>query len=273
VVTDDPVELLLSRSNGIFLWVKLVLKGLTEAHSKEDFEAYLSSIGEIADLNKSYLTELSRLPPAEIKWVKEVCLWVLAAKRALTVEELRSAVEGSLNTQYDCFTEFLQVQCGSLLTLVKIGNDEQQVVTVQFVHETFRSFLVDSKRFGEQFYFSQDEANAHVGAACVHLLCAPGAEDKISTEYCAAFMVDHLLDSKMPLCQYPNIVLDLQTLFDSGRVELIVVYAILSINTFNFYNNHSTSAEDSILGETSHGGCGEAEMRLKSTLTLLKDRQ
>ena len=164
----DPIRFFADQSNGIFLWVTLVLQQLESAKSRKVFELYLKSFSKApGDMDKLYTNVLSRMVPEDQKWAKEVLKWVLLSPRALAIEELQAVVEKTVEDEHDDFRDFLEVQCGSFLRFVNLPD----LPTVQFIHETFRTFITDPTSPCPSFFFIEvDSSNAQIALSCLDAL-------------------------------------------------------------------------------------------------------
>src|SRR5579862_4241467 len=110
----EPVQFFLSNSNGIFLWVVLLLEQLSKA-SKTVFQKYVRDVTQApSDMTQLYINILEYLNGEQRRWVREMLYWIVAPRRQLTVKELQSAVEWCLEDELESFEEFLHLQCGSI---------------------------------------------------------------------------------------------------------------------------------------------------------------
>jgi len=84
----DPIPFFLSNSNGIFLWVVLLLDQLSKA-SRALFQKYVHDVTEApSDMTQLYANILHCLDSEQRRWLREILLWVLASKRQLAIKEL-----------------------------------------------------------------------------------------------------------------------------------------------------------------------------------------
>jgi hypothetical protein len=68
---------------------------------------------------------------------------------------------------------FLEIQCGSVLRVVLSQTEKSAVVSapqpieaLQVIHETFRSFLMDSHKCGMEFFIDEEAAHTHIAFEC-----------------------------------------------------------------------------------------------------------
>lgn len=82
-------ETLLSKSGGMFLWVRLVRDALKSCQTTEDVEETLKSLPEGLDaVYERVLERLDSLPDAQKKRAIQILRWSLFARRPLTVDQL-----------------------------------------------------------------------------------------------------------------------------------------------------------------------------------------
>src|SRR6266496_2507282 len=123
-------------------------------------------------------------------WVKIILRLLIVSIRELEVAELQAAVETWINDERYNFKEFLEVECGSFLHLLPSSRGG---ITVQMIHETFASFLVDSRRSQlSEYLIDKSEAHSEVAALCLDVLCSATSESNIFLEYALNSWVCHL---------------------------------------------------------------------------------
>lgn len=95
--TERLQEALLEKSDGMFLWVSLAIKEImANCHdaTNEDLEELINDLpfGLKGLYEKSWIKLLESLPTKKISLAKRVLVWLLLAKRALTIPELTIAL-------------------------------------------------------------------------------------------------------------------------------------------------------------------------------------
>ena len=165
----DPVQYFVSKSNGIFLWVALVIQQLSKAKSKKVFETYLNSFSASpGDMNILYANVLSRMDAEDQRWAKEILKRILVSPGSLTVEGLQGVVGESLEDEHDEFRYFLEIQCGSFIRLVSIHG----FLVIQLIHDTFRTFLIEpARQCPAKFSIDLDAWNVELLFYYVLILC------------------------------------------------------------------------------------------------------
>jgi tetratricopeptide (TPR) repeat protein len=187
----DPVQYFVYKSDGIFLWVTLALQQLSNAKSRKIFETYLNGFSKApGEMDKLYANVLSRMDTEDQRWAKEILKWILVSPNGLTIEELRGAVEKSMDDEHDDFKDFLEIQCGSFLRFVTLPD----VVIVQLIHETFRTFLVDpTSPRPSGFSIDIDAWIPQVLLLCLDTLSTENLRETAFATYASASWVDHLV--------------------------------------------------------------------------------
>ena len=189
----EPVQFFLNNSNGIFLWVVLLLEQLSKA-SRTIFQKYVRDVAQApSDMTQLYINILQHLNPEQRQWVREILPWILAPRRQLTVKELQSAVEWCLDDELDSFEEFLRLQCGSIFIVAGMSAKEE---TVQIVHETLRAFLEDPELCPSDLHVTTDSVHKHLVASGLQILMAKNTEDEPIFEYLAENWNYHLINVK-----------------------------------------------------------------------------
>ncbi|KAK0765966.1 hypothetical protein N5P37_001907 [Trichoderma harzianum] len=88
----DLVSRIVDKSNGSFIWIRLVLQELETAFTNEDVEAILEEVP--SDLHEMYARVLKSIEKDKrrAKLAKSILKWITLAQRPMTIEELRGAV-------------------------------------------------------------------------------------------------------------------------------------------------------------------------------------
>ena len=213
LVRPPIVNLLRSRSNGMFLWVALMIKDLKSKLSVYEIQDALLALPE--GLDKLYERILRRLHTSLKPSPKELCLrvlrWVVSATRPLKMEELEEALkleyigatplfgfdQALLYTERD-----IELVCGSLLT-VRSG-------AVQLIHLSARDFLQNpSVRLNidealQQYLVDVPSVSLQITSHCVkYLMSRCSTPDMLPAENdrSATYNVGRLKQS-LPLLDY-----------------------------------------------------------------------
>jgi len=174
----SPIEVIAEKANGIFLWTALMLDMLERTVSAKAFKATLEETPSTMDRVYDEVLQRSR-ESGNYKWIKEIVGFVMAAASPLTVSEIKTAVELSLQDEMYNMEDFLRSECGTMLDLIpKFGPNPGTSYEVQISHETFQAYLIDpTKPHGE--IFSPAAAHAKLALACLRRLMTEcgGAEN------------------------------------------------------------------------------------------------
>lgn len=152
---EEVERSILSRVNGVFLWVDIVVKQLLQhlddGRTREDIRSLLNSVPK--DLGLVYQRLLESIEPHEQQRTFTLLQWVLLAKRPLSPLELYVALSFSPPRRYSSLKEWkasgdaiktesqarqvLRSQSRGLLRFCNEGGKD----TVHFVHESLREYL------------------------------------------------------------------------------------------------------------------------------------
>ena len=151
----DPIAYFQTYANGIFLWVVLVLEQLEKCKSRSAFQKGLDDFSAASgSMDKLYLNIISKVSEEDQPWVREITRWVFVVQRQCLESDLQKAVEWRLGDSLADFRGFLEVECGSILHLPPWSDNSDR--PVQFVHETFRSFLLKEGKCPTEFLIRED---------------------------------------------------------------------------------------------------------------------
>jgi hypothetical protein len=213
LVRSSVVKSLRSRSNGMFLWVALMIKDLKSKVSVYEIQDALQALPE--GLDKMYERILRRLHTSLKPSPKELCLrvlrWIVIATRPLKIQELEEALklEYTGATRLFGFDKALlyterdiELACGSLLT-VRSG-------TVQLIHLSARDFLQNpSIRLNledalHQYLIDVPAVNLQISSHCVSYLksrCLPEDMLPVGNDRSPPYDI-HRVRQSLPLLDY-----------------------------------------------------------------------
>jgi tetratricopeptide (TPR) repeat protein len=168
----DPLEFFHQKANGIFL---VVLHQLSQTKTRSTFKKYIKGFEEASgDMEGLYSSVLSRIVGEDEIWIREILKWVVVAQRKLDINELREAMEWSLQDKHSDFRGFLEVEGGSLVHIIP---EQDQI---ELVHETLKSFVVNAKGCPPQFYVDEVEANYDIAQKCLGFLSSKNPDSSVS---------------------------------------------------------------------------------------------
>ncbi|KAI1324505.1 hypothetical protein F5Y16DRAFT_402357 [Xylariaceae sp. FL0255] len=131
---------IMKRSEGNFLWAKLVLEEVMSCHTEEDIRKVLEEIPD--DMTQMYERMESNLLRTIRQSDKELIIrlleWCICAQRPLSLKELSQA----LQPEYSGFLDFkrtIQDTCGQF---IQVGQDGK----VKILHYTAREYLARSSK-------------------------------------------------------------------------------------------------------------------------------
>ncbi|UKZ77190.1 hypothetical protein TrVFT333_004909 [Trichoderma virens FT-333] len=160
--TGNLVARIVEKSNGSFIWIRLVLKELEKAFTDADVEAVLEEVP--SDLHEMYARILTSIEKnkRQAKLAKSILKWITLAQRPMTIEELRGAVQMDIQALPQKMVHATVVACGEFILI-----DQNQ--KLHLVHETARQFLCRAD-LGSQFAVSPAKDHGHLAALCLSYL-------------------------------------------------------------------------------------------------------
>ena len=129
----------LEKSEGCFLWVRLVLDELNTAWSAQHVDKILEEIPQDMDpLHTRAIAVMSAKPPYARELARATIVTTICSIRPLTVEELRAALETSRGDEIHDLQGAIASLYAQLVYIDKSGR-------VMMVHLTARTFLINVK--------------------------------------------------------------------------------------------------------------------------------
>jgi hypothetical protein len=130
---NELVRTILKKSEGSFIWTRLVLNELAEANSEKEVAAILTNVpGKMEPLYARTLLLMSRAKRGK-SLASAILSWVTCASRPLSTEELTAALNMYLQEDITRLDASILAVCGQLVTVDRFNK-------VQLVHETVRDW-------------------------------------------------------------------------------------------------------------------------------------
>ncbi|KAI1173966.1 hypothetical protein F4777DRAFT_413626 [Nemania sp. FL0916] len=201
------VDMILQKSDGIFLWAALMMDRLDDCYSIEDMESIVKGVpGQMNDFYSDIVGKIEQSANADL--AKSILKWIVSAPDPLSIDELREAVKLDINrTLLTTGSEAAVSQiCRNLVT---VNSDAQ----VQLMHQTAKTYLMSKD---SNFYISKRQAHEDIALVCLTYLNGSSFQPRNSRR-------THMIDN--------NVVA-----FDR--------YAVLH---FSYHMEHSRSVSRSVL--------------------------
>lgn len=182
-------EDIMERSNGVFLWVVLVIEELLDAwEASESIAGLRTKLAAIPeDLDDFFARMLRKIPRSQFSETVAVFKCVLAALRPLTLRELRVALAFGSDDSFESIAEMrssdkvvhvddglerrVQSCCGGLIEITK------ESFTVQVIHQTVLDYLLAPNRLQSVLAdlpaFTRAQCHQYLLQACVKYLSVP----------------------------------------------------------------------------------------------------
>ena len=163
---EFTIELILEKSSGCFLWVRLVLQELRRVHTAAEIRQVLEDVpSDMDELYMRILDQMSSLPYGK-RLAKAILTWTVCSARPLSTDELYHALQIDINDHIDSVQRSIASSCGQLVYV-------DATCRVQMVHQTARDFLLRSDNESE---FAIDRRTGHKTLAMVCLKYLSGSE-------------------------------------------------------------------------------------------------
>ena len=164
------VSKVLTKSNGCFLWVRLIHQQLKQVHTSGEVHQVLEDVP--SDMNTLYsrITESMSAAQYGKRIAKAILTWTVCTLRPLSSDELHYALQTDMNEGIDDMKRSITSSCGELVYVDPHGQ-------VRMIHQTARDFLLQNSGDSE---FGIDGRRGHkqLAMTCLRYLC--GKEMKAS---------------------------------------------------------------------------------------------
>ncbi|OTA80149.1 hypothetical protein M434DRAFT_86684 [Hypoxylon sp. CO27-5] len=132
------LERILEKSQGCFLWVRLILDELDTVWTLKLVEQVLDEVPQEMDMVYRRAVDIMSSKPAHAKAIaKAILVWTVCAITPMTLPELQAALELDIGTTVEDPESALSSLCAQLIYVDKRGR-------VLMVHLTAKTFLLDA---------------------------------------------------------------------------------------------------------------------------------
>ncbi|KAI0430593.1 hypothetical protein F5Y09DRAFT_307344 [Xylaria sp. FL1042] len=155
------VDLILKKSDGIFLWAALIMDRLDDCYSIEDMESVLKGVpSEMNDFYADIVGKIEQSTNADL--AKCILKWIISAPEPLSVDELREAVK--LDIKRTLLTTGSQAALSQICRNLVLVNGDRQV---QLMHQTVKTYLTSKD---SNFYIPKRQAHEDIALVCLNYL-------------------------------------------------------------------------------------------------------
>lgn len=167
---DLILESILEKSDGCFLWVRLVMDELKRVHTAAEVQRVLQEVP--IDMDDLYVRILDKMETLQYgkRLAQAILVWAACAARPLTVEELQKAVELDIDDDVDSIERAIASTCGQLVYIDSNG-------CVQMIHQTARDFLL-RQRDDLEYTIGKNEGNKRLVLVCLRCLASSDGDGK-----------------------------------------------------------------------------------------------
>jgi WD40 repeat protein len=159
-------KLLLAKSSGCFLWVRLALQELRRASTRAGIQQILEETpSDMDDLYNRILDSVySRAREKEM--IMAILDWTACAARPLTTSELYHALKLDMNDEIDDdIQRFIENNCGQIVVIESSDH-------VRMIHSTARDFLFSPKNTSA-IRLGRKVGHKRLATVCLKYLCGP----------------------------------------------------------------------------------------------------
>ncbi|KAK3365588.1 hypothetical protein B0T24DRAFT_669813 [Lasiosphaeria ovina] len=171
-VTDNGdqgsmLDELVQRSQGSFLWTKIVLKELEFAFSKKDVNEILQEVpSEMAYHYKAIFRQMSQHNGRKKHLIQAMIAWTVCGVRPLLKAEFERALLIDVGEDITGnVSRTVEGLCSQILTVNKQG-------AVHVVHSTVKEFVLDRNNIFD-YSIKRDEGHRRLAMACLRYLTSP----------------------------------------------------------------------------------------------------
>jgi WD40 repeat protein len=190
--TQQLVATILEKSEGCFLWVRLVLKELRKVYSARVTRRILEDVPQ--GMDKLYHRTLETISTTMASYgkplAKAVLIWAVCSVRSLTTTELKHALELDINDTVPNLESQIATLCGHLVYV-----DSQ--LRIKMIHQTARNFLLSTDTRSE-FAFKEEDGHRQLAMACLRCLLA----DEMKTPRSRRPSAARLSPQRSPFLEY-----------------------------------------------------------------------
>ena len=185
----DLTNKILAKSNGSFLWVRLVVQELEHTWSEEGVEEVLNETP--ADMNLLYMRTLEKITKVSrtAKLAKAILTWTVCAARPLTISEMQGALKLDLNDTVHNLERSIASICGQLVFV-------DQRSRVQMIHQTAKDFL-SRDDLDSEFAVRKTEGHTRLSIKCLELLSSNHVRASRSQKHKLGFKLGLDIDSTL----------------------------------------------------------------------------
>ena len=159
---ESTMRLILEKSSGCFLWVRLVLQEIRRVHTAAEMRNVLEDVP--SDMDELYMRVLESMSSSRYgtELAKAILTWTVCSARPLSTEELFCAIQIDIKDNVDSVRRSIETSCGQL---VYVDSNSR----VQMIHQTARDFLLRSDNTSE-FAINKAEGHRRLAMVCLEYL-------------------------------------------------------------------------------------------------------
>ncbi|KAI0523866.1 WD40 repeat-like protein [Xylaria bambusicola] len=165
------VDLILQKSDGIFLWAALIMDRLEDCYSIEDMESVVKGVpSEMNDFYADIVDKIEQSTNADL--AKCILKWIVSAPEPLSVDELREAVK--LDIKRTLLASGSHIALSQICRNLVLVNEDGHV---QLMHQTVKTYITSKD---SNFYISKRQAHEDIALICLTYLNGPDFQPRNS---------------------------------------------------------------------------------------------
>lgn len=162
---DRFIAQIIDKSEGCFLWVRLVLDELAQTWSVGEVQRILDEVPQKMDqLYSRALTIMSSRSKPNRDLARAILTWIICSVRPLSVDELKESLMLDMGAEVSELESAIASLCAQLVHVDKMGR-------VMIVHLTAKTFLVD-ERLDSEFHVNTKSGHLRLAHVCLSFLCS-----------------------------------------------------------------------------------------------------
>jgi hypothetical protein len=169
---NEIKEVLIKGSNGMFLWVYLILYDLQTSTQASPYAIRQKLKSLPKDLPDLYNRILRNIKPEDLEVANTILRWVVWAERPLTLHELTVAIAIRPGQRsMDALSEMMEPDLERILRSILGAMVITQNNEVHIIHQSAKDFLKDPDWMeSERFSLQSNEANLYISISCLTYL-------------------------------------------------------------------------------------------------------
>ncbi|KAH4029376.1 hypothetical protein HBI55_120990 [Parastagonospora nodorum] len=257
------IDSILVKSEGCFLWVRLVLDELALAWSVQDVQRILDEVPRDMDpLYARALGIMSARTASNRSLISAILTWVICSVRPLTVSELREALILDLDEEIPELEKAIATLCAQLIHVDKNGR-------ALIVHLTAKTFLTDEKLESE-FRVDTKDGHTRLAVCCLDFLSSEQMKVTRGRRLRRKPTQPTVIDSRSPFIRYASLEYAEHLRLTTSVIPAVSrgLYSFLDENILSWIEFVATTGNLSVLTRTANSINAYVQRHIQSSSPL-----